>query len=402
MLTGEENELLTRIGPGTPCGELFRRYWHPVAMVPELSEANPTVHVRVLGEDLVLFRDKKGKVGLLADHCAHRGASLLYGRVEERGISCAYHGWLYDTEGNCLETPAEPADSHFYLTVKQRAYPVREHYGLYWSYMGPLPAPRLPRYDVPELGPISVIKLTPHFDCNWLQIMENHVDQSHVVILHQDTSGGRKPANTTRGLIDELEIMEYSETPFGVKRRQVQKTGYEDIDLCPFPATQRIFNDISIKVPIDDTHTRQYSLYMDLPFDGSERTGDRSIDYYVEPTSEAKTPGELIHPFATYRMSSVRFQDVMALESQGPMSSREIERLGTADRGVVLFREMLKREIEKVQRGEDPMGVVREPDDPVIETFVGQYVDMVRQGLARVHNHDAGGAHRFAQGAGLS
>jgi len=108
MLTGEENELLTRIGPGTPCGELFRRYWHPVAMVPELSEANPTVHVRVLGEDLVLFRDKKGKVGLLADHCAHRGASLLYGRVEERGISCAYHGWLYDTEGNCLETPASP------------------------------------------------------------------------------------------------------------------------------------------------------------------------------------------------------------------------------------------------------------------------------------------------------
>src|SRR5215204_1896762 len=148
MLTAEENELLTRVGPGTPCGDLFRRYWHPVAIVSELSHATPTRHVRILGEDLVLFRDKSGNVGLLADHCSHRGASLLYGRVEERGIACAYHGWLYDTAGNCLECPAEPEGSKFHLTVKVRAYPVKEFIGMYWAYLGPLPAPEIPRYDV--------------------------------------------------------------------------------------------------------------------------------------------------------------------------------------------------------------------------------------------------------------
>src|SRR2546427_10538712 len=155
FLTEEENAKLTQVGPGTPGGELLRRYWHPIAGLHQLTDDAPTAHVRLLGEDLVLFRDKGGHVGLLADHCAHRGASLLYGRVEERGIACAYHGWLYDTEGHCLETPAEPADSLFHLTVKHRAYPVREQYGLYWTYMGPLPAPVLPRWDLVDAGPIE-------------------------------------------------------------------------------------------------------------------------------------------------------------------------------------------------------------------------------------------------------
>src|SRR5947209_6506515 len=125
MLTEEENRFFSEVGPGTPAGELLRRYWMPVRVAAELTPEQPTKFVRVLGEDLVLFLDKSGNVGLLADHCAHRGASLLYGRVEERGIACAYHGWLYDTAGNCLETPAEPAGSMLHLTVKQRAYPVR-------------------------------------------------------------------------------------------------------------------------------------------------------------------------------------------------------------------------------------------------------------------------------------
>ncbi|HEY3118777.1 MAG TPA: Rieske 2Fe-2S domain-containing protein, partial [Chloroflexota bacterium] len=121
MLTQEENEFLTRVGPGTPGGELLRRYWHPIALTQDLSDEKPTHFVRLLGEDLVLFKDKSGRVGLIQDHCPHRGASLLYGRVEERGIACAYHGWLYDTQGNCLETPAEPADSLLHLTVRARA-----------------------------------------------------------------------------------------------------------------------------------------------------------------------------------------------------------------------------------------------------------------------------------------
>src|SRR3972149_9281174 len=135
MLSRRENEMLTRVGPGKPAGELLRRYWHPVAVAKDLTDENPTQFVRILGEDLVLFRDKKGRVGLIGDRCPHRGASLLYGRAEERGIACAYHGWLFDTEGKCLETPAEPADSLFHLTVRQRAYPVEKLLGLYWAYL---------------------------------------------------------------------------------------------------------------------------------------------------------------------------------------------------------------------------------------------------------------------------
>ena len=137
MLTREENETLTRVGPGTPAGELLRHYWYPVAVASELTDENPTQLVRILDETLVLFRDKKGHVGLLTDRCSHRGASLSYGRVEERGIACPYHGWLYDTKGNCLETPAEPCESKFHLTVKQRSYPVQKLVGLYWAYLGP-------------------------------------------------------------------------------------------------------------------------------------------------------------------------------------------------------------------------------------------------------------------------
>src|SRR5947208_13169443 len=147
MITKEENDRLTRVGPGTPGGELLRRYWYPVAAIDDLETA-PTKFVRILGEDLVLFKDKSGNVGLIQDHCAHRGASLLYGRVEERGISCAYHGWLYDTAGNCLETPAEPADSKCYLTVKMKAYPVKKFAGIYWAYMRPQTVPAPPKYDL--------------------------------------------------------------------------------------------------------------------------------------------------------------------------------------------------------------------------------------------------------------
>src|SRR4051812_18038720 len=180
FLTEAENLKLAQVGPGTPGGALLRRYWHPVGGLHQLTDECPTTHVRLLGEDLVLFRDKSGNVGLIADHCSHRGASLLYGRVEERGIACAYHGWLYDTNGNCLETPAEPAGSMFHLTVKHRAYPVQEYCGLYWTYMGPEPVPVLPRFDIVEMGVLTAVAEVPREDCNWLQVVENNLDQAHV------------------------------------------------------------------------------------------------------------------------------------------------------------------------------------------------------------------------------
>src|SRR5438876_5821859 len=187
MLSQAENERLTRVGPGTPAGELLRRYWYPVAFAAELTEENPTRFVRILGEDLVLFRDKGGNVGLVGDHCPHRGASLLYGRVEERGIACAYHGWLYDTQGNCLETPAEPSDSKLYLTVKHRAYPIQKLLGMYWAYLGPEPAPPIRRFDASAYPVQHIMEMT--YAANWVQSVENTVDGSHIYVLHQDTSG---------------------------------------------------------------------------------------------------------------------------------------------------------------------------------------------------------------------
>src|SRR4051812_1711510 len=220
MLTEQENELFVRVGPGTPAGELLRRYWYPIAFVAELPDDAPTRHVRLLGEDLVLFRDKSGNVGLIQDHCPHRGASLLYGRVEERGISCAYHGWLFDTSGNCLETPAEPAGSMFHLTVRAKAYPVQEMAGLYWAYLGPTPVPVIPRYDVwARDGGVFKVDVYPRLDCNWLQAMENSVDPAHLQILHQD-SNGRRADNTTRGQTDSVADFDFYEVPYGIIKRR--------------------------------------------------------------------------------------------------------------------------------------------------------------------------------------
>jgi 5,5'-dehydrodivanillate O-demethylase len=379
MLTPEENELLTRVGPGTPGGEFLRRYWLPLALPTDLTDDTPTRFVRLLGEDLVLFKDKSGNVGLLADHCSHRGASLLYGRVEERGIACAYHGWLYDTAGNCLECPAEPAESKFHLTVKHRAYPVRERYGMYWTYMGPLPAPVLPRYDVAEVGRVQSVRRLDQWDCNWLQTCENHVDQTHTVILHQATrQRGVEGLSTTRGLIDDLASTQYTDTAFGISRHRVDRNGYDDTDLFVFPTTQRIYNILTIKSPIDDTHTRRFNVVIDLMLDDPARAGaDRPVEYGVDIVG--KTPDDRSYPFATYRMDQLLYQDNTVLETQGPIVARDKERLATSDRGVALLRTVLKREIEKVQQDQDPIGVIRDPDNELVDTNIQTYIEMVQR-----------------------
>src|SRR5437773_4682707 len=229
-LTQDENAFLTLVGRGQPAGEWMRRFWQPVCVAGELTDENPTKFIRVLGEDLVLFKDKSGTVGLIADHCSHRGASLLYGRVEERGIACAYHGWLYDTTGNCLETPAEPAGSMFHLTVKHPAYPVQKLVGLYWAYLGPPPAPVIPKFDV-LFRTDAHRKLTvyPRLDCNWFAAAENAVDSTHLQILHQDSpTSKRVPINTTRGFIDDIESSDYYLTPYGIMKKRTYKDGTVD------------------------------------------------------------------------------------------------------------------------------------------------------------------------------
>jgi 5,5'-dehydrodivanillate O-demethylase oxygenase subunit len=369
VLTKEENEFLTRVGPGTPAGELLRRYWLPVGYARELTDEQPTKFVRILGEDLVLFKDKSGNVGLIADHCVHRGASLLYGRPEERGIACAYHGWLYDTAGNCLETPAEPEDSKFYLTVRIKAYPVQKFIGMYWAYLGPLPAPEIPKYDLwVRKDGRRHLYLQPRLDANWLQPMENSMDPAHLQILHQTIAfrGRTPPVNTTRGYTDDVEGFEFIEVPFGIIKKRTYKNGHVDEHPVLFPNILRQGDATQIRVPIDDEHTKIFFVRFEPTEDGSiiEDEGEPEVTF-IPPY---KSPDEL-HPIGRFDMTlDVQAQDHMAWETQGPIADRSVERLATSDRGIVMFRNMLKREIERVQMGLDPKAVVRDPDHEMIDT----------------------------------
>ena len=183
MLTQEENQLMTRVGPGTPGGELLRRYWHPIAASAQLLD-NPVRSVRILSEDLTLFKDRKGRLGLIGQRCPHRMTDLKFGIPEEEGLRCCYHGWLFDGTGRCLEMPLEPPDTTFKEKVSIKAYPVQELGGLIWTYMGPEPAPLLPRWDL-FVRPDGFRQIISHWlPCNWLQVMENRGDLDHGIYLH--------------------------------------------------------------------------------------------------------------------------------------------------------------------------------------------------------------------------
>jgi 5,5'-dehydrodivanillate O-demethylase oxygenase subunit len=367
MLTHEENELLVHVGPGQPAGELLRRYWHPVAPACDLTPEEPTRFVRILGEDLVLFRDTQGRVGLLADHCAHRGASLLYGRVEERGISCAYHGWLYDTAGNILETPPERNDA-ICKHVKQRAYPVQKLVGLYWAYLGPPPAPVIPKYDVwVRQDGRRWIELRGILDCNWFQAMENSVDSAHLQILHQEFVGrGRKPASTTRGFIDDIAAYEFELFEYGIMKRRTYANGQVDAHPLLFPTVLRQGNATQIRVPVDDTHTWHLLVHFEPAKDGSLVPDEG--DPPVRHARYHKEPANALHPDTRYTMHSVAAQDHAMWETQGAIPDRSGEHLSYSDRGVVMLRRLVKDQIERVQQGHDPLGLIRDPDHPMIDT----------------------------------
>jgi 5,5'-dehydrodivanillate O-demethylase oxygenase subunit len=382
MLTKEENERLTRVGPGTPAGELLRRYWFPVGVATELTEETPTQLVRILGETLVLFRDKKGHVGLLEDRCPHRGASLSYGRVEERGVSCPYHGWLFDTKGNCLETPAEPCDSKFHLTVKQRSYPVQKLVGLYWAYLGPEPLPLIPNFDIwfRNDGKRKIF-IQPQLDCNWFQAMENSMDPAHLQILHQETAGrGRAIQNSTRGLTDDVEKFDFYEVPYGLMKRRTYKNGIVDEHPVIFPNILRQGNVGQIRVPMDDTHTKIYFVRFFPNEDGSIVEHDEPAVEYIKPY---KNPPEALHPYTNFRMDGVQPQDHMAWETQGAIADRTRERLTSSDRGIVLLREVMMREMKKVAQGADPMGIIRDPgQNPMVDTHLMESIAQVTQSRA--------------------
>jgi 5,5'-dehydrodivanillate O-demethylase len=362
MLTREENETLTRVGRGTPAGEMLRRYWMPAAVAAELTDDKPIKAVRLLGEDLVIYRDKTGRYGLVGEQCPHRRASLAFGRVDEEGIRCPYHGWKFDGAGKCLEQPAEPESGGFKDKITHTAYPVEKLGGLLWTYLGPEPRPLLPRWDVLawENGKRWVEKHEV-YHCNWLQPMENSVDPSHLFWLHGETAH-------LVGVVDKYEE-EHNFIPFefGIlkQRRTPGKKPGEgtQLDQHPlvFPITLRhvfralktdglVRHNLQIRVPVDDAHTQVYVVYFTpSDTDYSPSGGDAPWEYF--PIRDEH--GE-------YRLEHVLVQDAMAWETQGAPTDRTQEHLGVGDEGIILLRKILREQIEIVQRGGEPLGLVRD------------------------------------------
>ena len=368
MLTAEENSVLTQVGPGTPGGEMLRRYWHPIALATDVSDETPTKFVRILGEDLVIFRDKSGRTGLIADKCPHRNASLVYGRVEERGISCAYHGWLMDCDGNIIETPPERNDA-IMRNVKTTAYPVQVYLNLIWAYMGPAPVPPMIHFDSLFRDDVHrKIVVHPQLDCNWFQAMENSVDPAHLQVLHQEFAGrgGRVPESTTRGFTDDVEMYEFYLTDYGVMKKRTYKNGLMDEHPLIFPNILRQGPSTQFRVPIDDEHTIHIHVMCSRAADGDDMSD--AFDPPIEIKEPYKHPADAMHPVAKFTMHHVIPQDHMAWETQGPVADRSIEHLSFSDRGIALLRKLTVDQIARVGHGLDPIPVQRDADHAIIDT----------------------------------
>jgi 5,5'-dehydrodivanillate O-demethylase len=369
MLSKEENERLTRVGPGTPGGNLLRRYWQPLCPTGELTADKPKKRVTILGEELVVFRDGQGRYGCVAEHCAHRGTSLYYGFVEDDGLRCAYHGWKYDVCGRCLEQPFEPPGSTYKDRVRQTAYPVEELAGLLFVYMGPpQKQPLLPRWDVlvREDG-TRRIELRSPLRCNWLQAEENTADTIHTYFLHghmMHVHGLKGGQYYYRPIVKyDWELCEW-----GVAKRCFYGGDEPEEEIRPpllFPNMLRIPTStdeaLHWRVPIDDTHTNIIIMYFTPSPDGSnvEQPGGPVLRY--PPTG--------VLPDGERDLTTFYAQDTMAWETQGPIFDRSEEHLGASDRGIVLYRKLLAEQIAIVEAGGDPIALVRDPEQNRIIEF---------------------------------
>ena len=372
MESQEQNKLLTQVGPGTPMGELMRRYWQPIGACEDMVE-RWTKPVRLLGEDLILFRTRQGELGLIAEQCPHRRASLLHGIPTERGIRCPYHGWQFDTRGTCLEQPFEADNPVFRERVSTTAYPVQAMGGVLFAYLGPVsaekPAPLLPRFDgfVAE-GAIRIMGRVV-LPVNWLQIMENSLDPVHTEWLHghqhefQQEREGVKVAISTRH-----EKIDFREFEFGITKHRLLEGHGEDSDdwrighPIIFPNMLAVgngdpkarYHSFQMRVPMDDTHTLHLWFNAYLPpasADVPEHLRSK-IHLYDVPYRDAN---------GAFIMDNIDGQDMMAWVTQGSIADRSLEHLGASDKGVAMYRRVLKREMKKVQDGLDPIGVLRDP-----------------------------------------
>lgn len=382
MLSSEMNERLTRVGPGTPCGELMRRYWIPIAPFTQLLE-NPVRKVRVLGEDLVLYRDRKGGLGLIGNRCLHRLVDMQYGIPDENGLRCPYHGWLYGKTGECLERPLEGKPSQP-IGRKLAGYPVQELGGLIFAYLGPAPVPALPPWDL-FVWPNAVRQIGINvLDCNWLQCQENTGDPTHSVFTHGHMFNYvlERKGELQRAADDGHTVHTRLEMGVGIKELYAHTTQYgmekgivyakalgaksdrtrrHSTVIFPFttqtgsPGSPR--SEYQIRVPIDDTHTYHicYQVYCAPP--GVEAPHQDAVPWYEPPMVDAAGKPVLDYVLA---------QDAVVWTAQGPIVDRSQELLGRTDLPIVVLRRQLQEQIDRVERGEVPMNVFPAPRGDIL------------------------------------
>jgi phthalate 4,5-dioxygenase len=395
MLSAERNEMVTRTGPGTSAGTLMRLYWQPAALVEELDAKRPVKAVHLLSQRLVLFRDDQGRYGLIDRACPHRGADLNFGRLEDSGLRCSFHGWLFDVNGNCLETPAEPEGSKLHTKIRHNAYPVRERNGILFAYLGPGNPPAFPDLDCFVAPGQYTFAFKGYIGCNWLQAVEVGIDPAHASFLHrffEDPDPGAGYGRQFRATSADLTTpMTKIMRDFPRPRIETERTDYGfrlitlreiDSSRTHIRVTNLVFPHAFViplspemtvtqwQVPIDDVSCYWYAIFTSFgkPVDGATMRRQR-LELYTLPDYKPRLTAANDYGFnaeeqrrRTYTGmgDDINVHDQWAIESQGPIHDRTREHLGASDKAITFYRQMLIDAIARAVVGERPLMVLDE------------------------------------------
>lgn len=390
MLSEQDNELLCRVTGEAPMGQLMRRHWTPVCLIEEVAEPDGTpVKARVYGEDLVVFRDSDGQVGVLDEKCPHRRASLVYGRNEEGGLRCLYHGWKMDVRGKVLEMVSEPAASGLVEKVQHKAYPAKEWGGMVWAWFGPADA--VPPFVPPAWAPtedtrVSIAKAI--LPCNWAQILEGAIDSAHSSSLHSSdmvparVSGAQATANSwLRPSTDKAPRMQVQRGEYGFRyaaiRRPIQNAATHDyirstVFVAPYSVLippNNLYNVANVNVPMDDTNTAFYFIAWGHPAQTPEtetwrkflrQTVGIDLDAQYRPLRNEDNrfwqDRQAMKAGNFTGITGFPNQDVAMWVSMGPIANRSDERLGASDMAIVEFRKQMLDEVRAFQAGGEAIG----------------------------------------------
>jgi nitrite reductase/ring-hydroxylating ferredoxin subunit len=398
MLNAEQNRLVTETGPGTGCGDLMRHYWQPAALSEELDSRRPVVAVTLMGEELILYRGNDGEYGLIGRYCSHRGADLRFGRLEDGGLRCAFHGWLFDAAGKCLEQPAEPPSSNFHTKIKHTAYPCIERNGIIFTYMGPGNPPPLPAFDCFEAPNEYTFAFKGFVDCNWLQLNEVGIDPSHASFLHRFFDDGTDEKSygqqfrfeteengvaITKVLRDyDCPKIDFETSETGLRLFALRRISDDEMhvritnQMFPNGIIIPISNDMMLTqwhVPIDDTTSWWYAIFSSFnEIVDKERMRSDRLKLYTLPDYRPRknrnndygyNPEEQKNKTYTGMGMDINVHDQWAVESLGKIQDRMKEHLGSTDKAIIANRKLMIKAIDALANGNEPEIYLR-PADP--------------------------------------